>query len=215
MRPHLRLASVIVAVLIAILAVGPVAAASPWVTVKQTGTSAYAYSGGECTDNLDGTVTCEGQSIDVFDGSTRQSGQPTRKGEHACYSEFSSTFDPESGEQIDYHALFGCTLDAGTLSIDGLTSITLHPTLIELTAIECGASECTESAGGSTTIDGTWTGIGSISSNKGSHRYDDGVCRMVSADKGRFREASFEGSIETDYAAIGAGSFTYRTTCWF
>lgn len=215
MAPRIRRASAMVALIAVILVAAPVAAASPWVVFKQSGTNAFAFSGGECTDNMDGTLTCEGQSIDVFEGTTKQSGEPTRKGEQACYSEFSHTFVPDTGQEIDYHALFGCTFDGGTITINGLTSITLAPTVIDLTAIDCDASDCTETPAGSATVHGTWTGIGTVSTNKGKFTFDDGSCVQVHADKGRFRGASFEGSIEATEAAMGDGGFTFRTTCAF
>ena len=215
MRPRFRLASAIVALMAVILVAAPVAAASPWVVLKQSGTSAYAFSGGECPENTDGTVTCEGNHIDVFNGTTRQSGEPTRKGERACYGEFSYTFDPTTGEITEYNALFGCTIDAGTLRINKLTSITLASTVIELTAIECDASACTESPAGSTTVSGTWTGVGAISTNTGKYSFADGNCVQRHADRGSFRAASFEGSIDATDAAMGVGSFTFRTTCPF
>ena len=215
MRLRFRLASAIVALMAAILVTAPVAATSPWVTFKQAGTNAFAFND-ECTDNADGTVTCEGQFVDVFEGTISEGGLPTRKGEQACYSQNSNTFDPNTGEPIKFHALFGCTFDAGTLTSNHLTSITLAPTVIELTAIDCdGSGFCTETPDGSTTVDGTWTGVGPIFSNKGKFKFDDGSCFQVQADKSRSRQASFEGSIEATGGAIGEGSFTFRTNCPF
>ena len=75
MRPRSRLASAIVALMAAILVAAPVAASSPWTTSKQSGTSAFAYNEA-CSDNADGTVTCEGQSVNVFEGTIRESGEP-------------------------------------------------------------------------------------------------------------------------------------------
>ncbi len=214
MRPRSRLASAIVALLAAILVAAPVAAASPWVTFKQSGTSAFAYNEA-CSDNADGTVTCEGQSVNVFEGTIRESGEPTRKGEQVCSSDYRYTFDPNTGEIVNSLGWFGCTFDPGTLTIDHLTSITLAPTAIELTAYACDPSGCTESPAGSTTVDGAWTGQGPISTNKGKFKYDDGGCVQVHADKGSFRQASFQGSIEATGAAMGEGTFTFRTSCPF
>lgn len=214
MRPRFRPAGVIVAVLAAILLAAPVAAASPWVTFKQSGTSAVASSG-DCTENLDGTVTCESQHVDAFEGTIRQTGEPTRKGEQVCYSESVDTFDPNTGELVESHALFGCALDAGTLTVDNLSSITLAPTVIELTAFACDAAGCTESPGGSTTVNGTWTGLGPIVTQKGRFSYDDGTCIQLNADRGSFRQASFDGSIDVVDTMIGQGTFTFRTSCPF
>lgn len=214
MRPRFRRASAIVAFMAAVLVAAPVAATSPWVTFKQTGTSAFAFNS-ECTDNPGGTTTCEGEFLDVFKGTSKASGEPTRRVEQVCYSQFSDTFDSDTGEFIESHGSFGCTFDAGTLTIMDLTSITLAPTVIELTAFDCDPSGCTESDGGSTTVDGTWTGVGPISSQKGRFKFDDGSCVQVNADRGRFREASFDGSIDATQAQMGEGSFTFRTNCPF
>ena len=179
MRPRFRLASAIVALMAAIFVTAPVAATSPWLTFKQVGTSAFA-SNEECVNNADGSVTCVGQSVSVFDG---KSSELSRKGEQVCYSDSSNTFDPNTGETIEVHALSGCTFDAGTLTIDGLTSITLAPTVIELMAFECDASGCTESPDGSTIVEGTWTGVGPIFSEKSRSKFGDGSCIQVVADK--------------------------------
>ena len=214
MRPRFRPAGVIIAILAAILLAAPAAAASPWVTFKQSGTSAVA-STGTCTENADGTMTCQSQHIDAFEGTIRQSGEPTRRGDQVCYSESTDTFDPITGELIESHSLFGCAVDTGTVTINNLTSITLASTDIELTAFDCDPTSCTESPGGSTTVQGTWTGIGPITSQKGHFSYDDGTCVQVNADRGSFRQASFDGSIDALDASIGQGSFTFRTTCAF
>jgi hypothetical protein len=150
----------------------------------------------------------------VFEGTTRQSGQPTMSGERVCYSQFTDTFNPRTGEG-ESSGVFGCALDAGTLTIDNLTSITLAPTLIELTAIECDSTGCTESPGGTITVQGTWTGVGPITTQKSRFTFDDGTCIQVNADRGRFRQATFDGSIAATQAMIGEGTFTFRTSCAF
>ncbi len=215
MRPHFRLASAIVALMAAILVAAPVAASSPWTVYGQTGTNAYAYNG-DCTDNGDGTVTCSGESLDVFEGKLHEAGLPNRATEQTCYSQYTETFDPNGEDSIDYHALFGCTFSAGALSADHLDTITLAPTTIELTAIECDAAKnCTESPGGSTVVAGTWTGVGPTYSQKGRSRFSDGACIEVYADRSSFREASFEGSIAAIGAQIHVGTFTVRTDCLY
>lgn len=212
MHARIRLASAIVALMAALLVAAPVAAASPWGASRQAGTNAYA-SNDACTDNADGSVTCQGASVDVFEGSTRESGGRTRKGEHACYGEYRYTYDPTTGETAESHGRFGCTFDAGTVAVDRLTSITLAPTVIELTTMDCDATTCTESPGGTTTVHGTWTGAGPIVSHKGRSRYDDGTCLQAFSDSGRFREASFDGSIEATSAQMADGTFTFKTDC--
>jgi hypothetical protein len=213
MRSRFKPASLVLAILAALLIAAPVAAADPWQTFKQSGTSAFA-SDVVCTENPNRTVTCEGESLDVFEGTTKQSGQPTMSGERVCYSQFTDTFNPRTGEG-ESSGVFGCTLDAGTLSIDNLTSITLAPTVIELTALECDSTGCTESPGGTITVQGTWTGVGPIVTQKSRFTFDDGTCIQVNADRGSFRQATFDGSIEATQAMMGQGTFTFRTSCAF
>ncbi len=214
MHSRFRLASAIVALMAAIVVTSPVAASSPWTVFGQTGTNAYAYNV-DCADNTDGTVTCHGQSIDVFEGKLHEQGTRNRTTEQTCYSEYTETFDPNVGEIIDSHALFGCTFGAGTLSIDQRDSITLAPTTIELSVSDCDASGCTESADGSTIVAGTWTGDGSTYSQKSKSKFDDGSCLQVYADRSSFRVASFQGSIASVEAQIHVGTFTVRTDCSF
>jgi hypothetical protein len=213
MRPRFRLVNAIVAFMAAILLAAPVAASSPWQTFKQTGTSAFAFTQ-TCDRNPDGTETCVGQHLDVFEGTIKESGQRTRKLELVCYSEFEDTFDPATGEGSS-QGVFGCAENPGTATVNDLTSVTLAPTVIELTAFECDSEGCTETPGGSTTVHGTWTGVGPISSQKNKFRFDDGTCMQVNADNGRFRAASFDGSVDADEANIGEGTFTFRTSCPF
>jgi hypothetical protein len=214
MRKGFRLAGAVAALLTALVVATPVAASSPWTVFNQTGTNAYAF-GYECSDNPDGTMTCDGQSIDVFEGKLHEAGEPNRPTEQTCYGEFNETFDPNSGELIDYHALFGCTFGAGTLTVDGLTTITLEPTVIDLVAIECDATECTETPDGSTVVHGVWTGVGPTFSQKGKNRFDDGSCLQVNAERSSFRGGSFEGSFEATEAQLHQGTFTFRTDCPF
>jgi hypothetical protein len=212
MRPRIRPAGIILAILASLLLAAPAAAASPWTTFTQSGTTASADAW-DCRENPDGTETCENQSVYVFKGTMKASGEPTRKGEQVCYSEFSYTFDPSTGEFLDDEGVFGCTLDAGTLTVDNLTSIALAPTVVELTAWDCDEFGCVETSAGSTTVYGTWTGIGPIMSHKGRSTFDDGSCIQVYADRGSMREASFVGSFDAEYAQISEGRFTFRTTC--
>jgi hypothetical protein len=214
MRPRIRPAGVTLAILASLLLAAPAAAASPWTSFSQSGTSAYADTY-DCWENPDGTETCENQSLYVFGGTMKASGEPTRKGEQVCYSEFSYTYDPTTGDFFGDEGVFGCTFDAGTLTIDKLTSVTLAPTVIELTTWECDEFDCTETPAGSTTVYGTWTGFGPVMSQKSRSTFDDGSCVQVYADRGRMREASFAGSFDAQYAAILEGRFTFRTTCTF
>ena len=213
MRSRYKPASVVLAILAALLIAAPVAAANPWQTFKQSGTNAFVFAQ-VCTENPNRTVTCEGESLDIFEGTTRQSGQPTVSGERVCYGQFTDTFNPRTGEG-ESSGVFGCTLDAGTLTIDNLTSITLAPTVIELTALDCDSTGCTESPAGTITVHGTWTGVGPIVTQKGRFTFDDGTCIQVNADRGSFRQATFDGSIAATQAMMGEGTFTFRTSCAF
>ena len=206
--------AILLALSAALLLAAPAAAASPWDSFSQSGTSAMADSS-DCTENTDGTVTCSGESLFVFEGTMKASGERPTKGEHVCYSRYTDTFDPETGEPIDLDNVSGCTLDAGTLTINELDSIVLAPTVIELMTIECDEFECTETPAGSTTVYGTWTGVGPVMSQKGRFTWDDGTCVQVQAEKGSFREASFTGSFDAQFAELRTGRSTFRTTCTF
>jgi hypothetical protein len=212
MRSTFRAASLVIAIVAVFTLAAPVAAASQWTTFRQTGINAFAFNDA-CVDNPDGTVTCEGQSIDVFEGRILETGQPTFRGEQVCYNEHREIFDPGTGETVDSSFSFGCTREANTLTSRRLTSVTLAPTVIELTEVVCDPSGCTESDGGSITVHGTWTGAGPTISQRGRFRLDDGTCIQVNADKSKSRQATFEGSIDTVDARLGRGSFTFRTTC--
>lgn len=214
MRSGVRLTGAIVAVMAAILVAAPVAAAGPWTVSRETGTRASAHSSDECADNPDGSVTCDSESVHAFKGRIKPPGEAKRKSEHVCYHRSSYTFDPNTGNSIAHHERFGCTDDAGTLTVNGLRSIRLAPTVIALMAIECDESgECTESEAGSTTLRGTWTGAGPISRHTTRSRFDDGTCVLVHVEKGRSRGASFEGSFDATDSQIGEGNFTFRTNC--
>ena len=214
MRPRFRLVGAAAALIAAFVIAAPAAAASPWLVINQSGTNAYAFTY-DCVDNSNGTMTCTGESIDVFVGKLHAPGEPNRTTDQVCYNQYRETFDPEVGELLDYHALYGCTFGARTLTIDSLTSIRLAPTDIDLIAVDCDALECTESPDGSTSVHGTWTGVGPTLSQKGRSRFDDDGCIQVNADRSRFRAASFEGSFEAIEAQIHVGTFTFRTDCPF
>lgn len=206
--------TILVAVAAALLLAAPAAAASPWLAFSQSGTTAIADTS-DCTENADGTVTCQGESVFAFDGKLQERGQRAQQGQQVCHSRFSETFDPNTGESVDFESVFGCTLDAGTLAVDDLNSIILAPTVIELVAFECDDFGCTETPAGSTTVSGTWTGVGPVTSQKGRFTWDDGTCVQVNADKGTFREAAFSGSFDAQFAQISSGRSTFRTTCTF
>lgn len=212
MRSPFKFAGATLALAAALFIAAPVAAASPPVVFREAGTSAFAFNG-ECLENSDGTATCESQSIDVFKGTTRQVGEPTIRGQRVCYGESTDTFDATTGQPIESHSLFGCNLEGRTLRTDNLTSVTLAPTVIELTQIDCIGFECTETVGGTTTVYGTWTAEGPIIKQTGKFTFDDGTCRQVQSEKSRSRVAAFSGSIVATDASLGIGSFTFRSDC--
>ena len=160
MRLRLRLASVLVTLATALLLAAPVAAADPWTILRESGIRAFAATG-ECTELLDGTLSCENRFIDVFKGTVKQTGQPTFNGQRVCYFQSTETFAPD-GAFVGSHGVNGCALHAGTLKVKKLTAITLAPTVIELRQIDCDATECTDSDGGTVTVSGQWAGIGPI-----------------------------------------------------
>ena len=213
MRLRFRFASTFVALATTLLIAAPVAAASSWTVFVESGTRAYAGNG-ECTELLDGSVSCESQFVDVFRGTIKATGQPTFRWQRVCYHESVELF-AANGSFIGSRGRVGCTLDAGTLTIKKLASITVAPTIVELRDIECDALECTDSAGGTVTVSGTWIGTGPIVRQSGKFQFGDGTCRQLHADHSRSRQAEFEGSIEAAGAGVGDGSMTFRTNCEF
>jgi len=197
---------------------GPALAAQPQFVFKESGTSAFAEADFSCTDNEDGSTTCTGTFLDVFAGKSKELGTSTMRSERVCYSQFSDTFDTATGEFIEFTGVSGCAFDTGTLTIDNLTSITLAETEIPLFEFVCDLDRCTESPDGTVVVEGTFTGVGPISSQKGKFRFDDGTCTSADAQKGIFRDASFSGTVNGDpfaaeFASIGQGKFSFRTTC--
>ncbi len=210
MRLRIRLASAIVAILAAFTFAAPVGAASPWIVFKEAGTSAFAFNG-ECTDDANGITTCHSQSIDIFKGTSKHTGDPTFKGQRVCYNESTDVSDRKG--LLESHASFGCVLGGKTLTIKNLSSITLRPTAIDLTRVDCDPSTCTESPGGTKTVEGTWTAFGPVIRQSSKFKFDDGTCRQSQADKSRSRQATFVGTISAVDARIAKGSFRFKTNC--
>ncbi len=72
------------------LATAPAALAAPWDFVfRESGTSAFAQTEFNCTDNGDGTETCSSSGVNVFAGRSKQIGTSTIHEERVCYSAFS------------------------------------------------------------------------------------------------------------------------------
>jgi hypothetical protein len=213
-----RLGPIVAALVALIVMTGPVSAA-PWQFVfREAGTSAFAESDATCTDNGDGTATCRGTVIDVFEGRSKERGTSTVHSERACYSKLSGTFDTETGEPIELSGVVGCAFDSGTISIRSLRSITLAATEIELIAVQCDADSCTEDIAGSIVVQGKFTGEGPVGRDRSKFRFDDGICIVADSSQGRFRGASFSGRADgvpftSTAAAMGAGIFRLRMSC--
>lgn len=214
MRTRVRLGGLAAGLVVAVLVVAPVAAASPWFSVKQTGTFAFAF-GETCQDNGDGTTTCQGQSLDVLEGSQKSSGSRRTAGQQVCTSTYTVTFVTETGEPLNQVEAFGCVSDPGTLTVDGLDSITLAATEIDLFQFSCDeeTGECTETPAGSITVSGTWMGVGPLVTSTGRFSFDDGVCRIVQSDRTTQRSAEFSGSFEAFDVGMSQGTFSFRTSC--
>ena len=213
-----RLGPIGAALVALVVVAGPVSAA-PWQFVfREAGTSAYAESDASCTDNGDGTATCSGTVIDVFEGRSKERGTSTLHSERACYSRLSGTFDMETGEPIELSGVGGCAFDSRTITIRNLRSITLAATEIELVAIQCNADSCTEDPAGSIVVRGKFSGEGPVSRDRSKFRLDDGTCILADSSQGRFRGASFTGNVggtpvTSATAAMGTGMFRLRISC--
>src|SRR5215213_2007264 len=134
-------AAIVVAALVLLAAV-PVTAASPWSTYGQSGTSAFVSSV-ECVEGpIEGQTTCEGRFLDVFKGTIRIPGESKLKTDQICYFTFTETLDAGSGEPIESRHLSGCAVDAGTVAVARLATVSLAPTTVELWGSECDAFDC-------------------------------------------------------------------------
>jgi hypothetical protein len=213
-----RLGPIVAAFVGLVVMAGPVSA-GPWQLVyREAGTSAYTEFNASCADNGDGTETCEGTVIDVFEGSSKERGSRTVHSERACYSQLSGTFDIDTGEPLELSGVVGCAFDSRTISIKSLRSITLAATEIELIEVHCDLGGCTEEAAGSTVVQGKFTGTGPIGRDRSKFRLDDGVCILADSSQGRFRGASFTGRVDSirmtsATAAMGTGLFRLRLGC--
>jgi hypothetical protein len=192
-------------------------AASPWISIRQQGISA-ASQRVECTENGDGTLTCEVELLDAFRGRLKFSGSPTTHAEQVCYEKLNVTVDAETGELIDGSAVAGCALDANTVTVRSLGSITLARTRIELTKLTCDAFDCTEHSAGHATVQGRWTSAGRAIRARDRFAFDDGFCLEVVALQARDREARFRGTVDgsplaADISLVSAGTFRLRVRC--
>lgn len=220
MSSHRRLFPVVAALAAVILLSTPTLAAKWDFAFTQSGVSGSAQAEFVCTDNEDGTETCSSSGIFVFVGRSKAMGGSSEHVAEVCYSAFTDTFNPETGEFFESIGVFGCVRDAGdTLTIDDLSSITLEATDIPLTEVVCDAEfECTEEPGGTAVVAGEWTGFGPIFSQKNKSTFDDGICISVNSQKGDFRQADFTGTVDgnsfvAEFADLSDGTFTFRDGC--
>ena len=202
MRLRHRLVGALGAVLLVFVLAAPVAADT---TGGGNGTSASAVQDDGCTDNGDGTTTCSGTFLDAFKG--------TVSGDFVCYDDFTSTSDTDTGDTVSFHELSGCIENTGNVSVDNLTSVVLAPTDIALDAIDCDATDCTESDGGAISIAATWTGFGKTSKSSSRFHFKDPICVEVDKSKSTSRNATFDGPFDASFASISVGTETFRIRC--
>ncbi len=227
MRHGRRMVTVVTAALL-VLALGasPAAAAKPGTesfSFSQAGVSADAFVS-ECVDNADGTVTCFGAGGFVFAGKMHERGQGASRGAQVCYNEFTDTFNPMTGEGVNFQFESGCATDLpdGAVVADDLTSIIINPTTIVLTGESCTVSgeefECIPMPEREVEVAGTFTGTGTIVRQSFRSFTDDGVCVFRDSSSGFSRTASFSGSVdgeavELDETFMQDGRFSFSSTC--
>ena len=181
-------------VVLALFAVGPVAASSADTNLMQSGTSAVYFSQ-MCEGDESLAATCSTTFLFVLSGKTHDKVGHVITRNQACVEASVETFD-ESVERISFHGKFGCqTLRKGALSVDRLNSFMLRATLpVEI--VDCGPQDCAPSTTGSVEIRATWTGTGPTTLRKLRDVYDDGVCYSLVAWKSASRDATFTGTLD-------------------
>lgn len=192
-------------------------AASPWISIRQQGISAVSQRV-DCTENHDGTLSCEAELLDAFRGKLKFSGSPTVHAEQVCYQKLNVTVDAETGDLIEGSAVAGCALDANSVKVRSLGSITLARTRIELTRLTCDAVDCTEHAAGHATVQGRWTSAGRAMRARDRFAFDDGFCLEVVSVQARGRDAAFRGTVNgsalaADISLVSAGTFRLEVRC--
>jgi hypothetical protein len=208
------------------VAVAPAAAAKPGTegfSFSESGLSADAFVGGDCVDNLDGTVTCSGESVFAFEGLRREKGQGAAHANEVCYASFTETFDPDGGEGGSFSQEFGCAVGGIVWGRD-LASATISPTTVTLEGESCTVTGpdtevvCAPTSTREVVVEGTFTGTGSLV--RQSHRgfSDDGHCVFRDSSSGYSRSATFEGTVDgdsfvTEEAFLNDGKFSVSETC--
>ena len=203
MRLRHRLVGALGAILMVFVLAAPVAADT---TGGGNGTDANAVQDRGCTDNGDGTTTCSATQLDAFKGKV--------SGDLVCYDDFTFTFENDSGNPVSSHESFGCTENSGNVSVNKLSSVVLASTDIALTTVDCNANgDCTDSAGGTTSIAATWTGIGKTFKSSSRSHFRDPSCVEVDMSKSTARTATFDGPFDATSASISVGTSSFRIRC--
>ena len=201
----------------AITVASSAAGASGWETIRQQGVSALAQRL-DCTDNGDGTLSCDGELMAAFKGTIKITGIATTKVDQVCYERVSATVDAETGDLIEGTAAAGCALDTGNVRARSLRSVTVASTRIELASLTCDESGCVESPAGHATVRGSWSSAGRALVSRSRFRFDDPLCTDVMQSQGRTREASFRGFVNgvrmrPAVALVGTGTFRLKSRC--
>jgi hypothetical protein len=203
MRLRHRLVSALGAILMAVVLAAPVAADT---TGGGNGTTGFAGRDGGCTDNGDGTVTCSQTVLSAFKGKV--------SGDEVCYDDLTFTYDENTGDQVSSHETFGCAENPGTVSANKLTSVSVASTDISLTTLDCiGFDVCTESDGGTISVDAVWTGIGKTLKSSSNFHFRDPFCVEVDRSKSTARNATFDGPFTATFAQISVGTSSFRIRC--
>jgi hypothetical protein len=191
------------AILIAFVLAAPVAADT---TGGGNGTQATAFQDDGCTDNGDGTTTCSSIELFAFKGKV--------SGDEVCYNEFTSTFDPDTEEQLSSFQSFGCTENSGNVTVNKLRWVDLASTDIALSTEDCDANgDCAEGDGGTISVAATWTGVGTTFKSSSSFHSRDPFCVEVDKSRSKTRNATFDGPFEASFAEISVGTSSFRVRC--
>ncbi|HET7495385.1 MAG TPA: hypothetical protein VFJ80_08040 [Candidatus Limnocylindrales bacterium] len=188
------------------------------VNVSSSGSSASLFTS-DCTSNRNRTTTCHDTNVFAFVGMDHDKlGRVIQKRSEACLFLDTYTFDDRTGNFISGSSESGCAegLPSSALQISKLTSAALGAT-ITVTAYDCSQDPCVPISSRDVDVSATWTGTGSITSQKSRFVYDDGVCFQVSADKSSYRGATVSGTVDGTSIAnadanLSDGRFTFKST---
>ena len=203
--------------LVAAITVASSAAASGWLTIRQQGVSALTQRL-DCTENGDGTLSCDGELMAVFKGTIRISGTPTTKSDQVCYERLTATVDAETGALIEGTAATGCALDTHNVRVRSIGSVTLASTRVDLASLTCDENGCVETPAGHLTVRGSWSSAGRALVSRQRFRFDDPICTDILQTQGRARDASFRGFVDGvrmggGISVVSTGTFRLKTRC--